>query len=79
MNPKYSPGFPGGSVLKNLPTNARNIGNMGLIPGLGRSSREGNGKPTSVFLPGKSYRQRSLVGYDPKESLVGEVAKVRHN
>ena len=28
-----STGLPGGSVVKNLPTNA---GNMGLIPGLGR-------------------------------------------
>ena len=33
-------GFPGGSVVKNLPVNA---GDMGLIPGLGRSPEEGNG------------------------------------
>ena len=33
-------GFPGGSVVKNLPANA---GDTGLIPGLGRSLREGNG------------------------------------
>ena len=36
-------------------------GDMGLIPGLGRSSGEGNG-----FLPGKYHRQRSLAGYSPK-------------
>ena len=30
-------GFPGGSVIKNPPANA---GDMGLIPGLGRSPRE---------------------------------------
>ena len=35
-------GFPGGSVVKNLPVNA---GDMGLIPGLERSPREGNGNP----------------------------------
>ena len=35
-------GFPGGSVIKNLPANARD---MGLIPGLGRSPREVNGNP----------------------------------
>ena len=29
-----NPGFPGGLVVKNLPANA---GDMGLIPGLGRS------------------------------------------
>ena len=52
-------GFPGGSVVKNLPANA---GDIGLIPGLGGSPGEGN-KPTPLFLPGKSHRQRSLVGY----------------
>ena len=35
-------GFPGGSVVKNLPANA---GNTGSVPGLGRSTREGNGTP----------------------------------
>ena len=32
----------GGSVVKNLPANARDVG---LIPGLGRSPGEGNGNP----------------------------------
>ena len=35
-------GFPGSSVVDNPPANA---GDMGLIPGLGRSSGEGNGNP----------------------------------
>ena len=34
--------FPGGSVVKNLPANA---GNVGSIPGLGRSPGEENGNP----------------------------------
>ena len=34
--------FPGGRVVKNPPANARDVG---LIPGLGRSPGEGNGKP----------------------------------
>ena len=33
-------GFPGGSVVKNSPANA---GDMGSIPGPGRSPGEGNG------------------------------------
>ena len=33
-------GFSGGLVVKNPPANA---GDLGLIPGLGRSPREGNG------------------------------------
>ena len=35
-------GFPGGSVVKNPPASA---GDMGLIPGLGRSPKVGNGNP----------------------------------
>ena len=35
-------GFPGGSVVKNPPTKA---GDMGLIPGSGRSPGEGNDNP----------------------------------
>ena len=35
-------GFPGGSVVKNLPANA---GDTGSIPGWGRSSGGGNGNP----------------------------------
>ena len=54
-------GFPGGSVVKNQPANA---GDMGLIPELGRSL-EKEMKPIPVFLPGKSHGQRSLAGYRP--------------
>ena len=35
-------GFPGGSVIKNLPANA---GDMSLFPGLGRYPGEGNSNP----------------------------------
>ena len=35
-------GFPGGSVVKNLPANT---GDMGSTPGSGRSLGEGNGNP----------------------------------
>ena len=35
-------GFPGDSVVENPPANA---GNVGSIPGLGRSPAEGNGNP----------------------------------
>ena len=38
-------GFPGGTVIKNLLANAGDAGDAGLIPGLGRSPREGNGNP----------------------------------
>ena len=59
-------GFPGGSVVKKLPANA---GDAGSIPGSGRSPGGGNSKwqSTPIFLPGKSYGQRSLVGYSPQD------------
>ena len=52
----------GGSVVKNLPAKA---GDVGSIPGSGRSPGEGNGL-IQVLLPGKSQGQRSLVGYSPR-------------
>ena len=53
-------GFPGSSDGR---ASACNAGDPGSIPGLGRSSGEGNGKLTPVLLPGKFHTQRSLVGY----------------
>ena len=36
--------FPGGLVVKSTPANAGDIGDVGSIPGLGRSPGVGNGK-----------------------------------
>ena len=55
-------GFPNGSDGKK---SACNAGDLGLIPGLGRSPGGGNGTPIPVFLAGESHGQRSLVGYSP--------------
>ena len=55
-------GLPGGSVGKNPPANA---GDLGLIPGLGRFPGEGNGNPLQYSCLEKSHRQRSLVGDSP--------------
>ena len=38
-------GFPGGTVVKNLPANTGDTRDMGSIPGLGRSPGGGNGNP----------------------------------
>ena len=45
-------GFPGGSAGKE---SACNVGDLGLIPGLGRSSGEGERPPTPVFWPGEFH------------------------
>ena len=46
FNPFYQmTGFPGDSVVKNLPAKAGDTGDTVLIPGSGRSPGGGNGKP----------------------------------
>ena len=52
--------FPGASDGK---ASAYNAGDLGLVPGLGRSPGEGNGYP--VFLPGEFHGQRNQAGYNP--------------
>ena len=53
--------FPGGSDGKE---SACSAGDLGLIPGLGRSPGGGHGNPP-VFLPGESHGQMGLAGYNP--------------
>ena len=45
-------------------TSAYNVGDLGSIPGSGRSL-EKEMQPTPIFMPGKSYGPRSLVGSSP--------------
>ena len=61
-------GFPGSSDGK---ASASNAGELGSIPGSGRSPGEGNGNPLQYSCLEISHGQRSLVGYslwDRKES-----------
>ena len=50
-------------MVKNLPANAGDVRDVGSILGAGRSKREW--QPASVFLPGESHGQRTLVGSSP--------------
>jgi len=47
-------GFPSGTVVKNLPANAVDSRDAGLIPGLGRSPGGGHGKPLQYSCLGNS-------------------------
>ena len=53
-------------MVKNLPANAGDVRDAGLIPGLGRSPGVGNGHLLQHFIIQKSHRQRSLAGYSPQ-------------
>ena len=60
---------------------ARNAGDAGSIPGLGRFPEGGDGNPFLALLPEESRGQRSLVGYSPrggKESDTTEVTEHSH-
>ena len=52
--------FPDGSDGK---ASTYNVGDLGSIPGSGRSPGGRKWQPTPVFLPGESHGQRSLTGY----------------
>ena len=57
-------GFPGGSVVKNLSTNAGDPGDVGSNPGWGSSLEEE--MTTHSGIPAwKSHGQRGVVGYSP--------------
>ena len=56
-------GFPGGSAGEE---SACSAGDLGLIPGSGRSPWRREWQPTPVLLPGEFHGQRSLVGYSPQ-------------
>ena len=52
-------------VIKNLPANAKDIRDVGLIPWIWIPwSRKW--QPTPVFLPGEPHKQGSLVSYSPQ-------------
>ena len=60
----WGEGFPGGSVVKNLPADAEDA--RDAIPGSGRSLRgRRKWQPAQVLLLGKSHGLRSLVGCSP--------------
>ena len=52
------------TVVKNLPANAKDIRDVGSIPGSGRFPGGGHDNPLQ-FLPGDSHGQKTLVGYSP--------------
>ena len=54
--------FPGGSDGKE---STRNVGDLGLIPGLGRSPGGEHGNPLEYSCLENPHGQRSLAGYSP--------------
>ena len=57
--------FPGRTVVKNLSANAGDSGDAGSVPAGQKDPLEKEMATHSSILPGKSHRQKSLVGYSP--------------
>ena len=57
-------GFPGGSAGKEFACNA---GDLGSIPGLGRSPGGGHGNPLQYSCLESPHGQRSLAGCSPRD------------
>ena len=58
-------GFPDVSVVKNLPANAGDARDAGLIPGWGRYPGGGSGNPLQYSCLENPHGLRSLAGYSP--------------
>ena len=64
-------GFPGGTVVENLPANA---GDLGLIFGLGRSPGDRNGNPLQYSCLGNSMHRGTWWA-----TVRGVIKRVRHD
>ena len=64
-------GFPGDSEIKNPPANARDVGDLGSIPGLGRSPGGRNGNPLQY------YCLKNLIDRGAWQAVVHEVTMGR--
>ena len=61
----YHVGFPGNATGKKLACQCRRHKRQGFNPWVGKIPWRRGWQPTPVFLPEKSYGQRSLAGYSP--------------
>ena len=73
--------FPGGAVVKNLPANAGDAGDMGSIPGSGRFHGEGNGNPLEYSCLGnptdRGAWQTTVHGVTKRHTQLSEHAQRR--
>ena len=57
--------LPGGASGKESACQCKRLRELGFDSWVGKIPWRRKWHPTSVFLPGESYGQRSLVGYSP--------------
>ena len=64
--------LPGGSEGKE---SACNVGDLGLIPGLGRSPEGGHSNPLQYSFLENSHGQKSLAVYTPSDSKESDMTE----
>ena len=62
-------------MVKNLPTDAGDIRDLGLIPGLGRSPGVKYGNPLQYSCLENPHGQRGLVGFSPWDHKQSNMTK----
>ena len=65
-------GFPGGSAVKNLPAVQEAPGDVGSIPGLGKSPGRGNGNPLHYSC------LENLIDREAWQATVHGVSRIGH-
>ena len=70
-------GFPGGSVVKDLPANAGDTGEAGSL-WVGKIPCRRGRQPTPVFLPVKFHGQKSLESYSPQGHRQSDLTEHAH-
>ena len=78
---QYQMGFPGGAVIKNLPANVRDTGDVGLIPGLGRSPGGGSlqSKGLSRVFSNTTVQKHQFFGSQPSSQSNSHIHTLKLN
>ena len=66
-------------VVKNWPANAGDTGDLGLLPGLGRSPGGGQGNPLHYSCLENPHGQRRLAGYSPWGHNESDMTVTKHS
>ena len=68
-------GFPSWLISKEFTCNARDTGDMSLIPGLGRAPGGGHGNPFQYSNLENPHGQSSLADYSPWDSKEADMTE----
>ena len=65
-------------MVKNLPANAGDAGDTGLIPWVRKILWSRKWRSNPIFMPGKFHGQRSLAGCSPWGHIESDITKHTH-